>query len=416
MSNEIQLCDQFIYTTAEINQKKGYQVIAKSAGIDDNIINKLSNYLYPIGITPNLHKTSKSLVVVDNEYVAYSVVKNIGNGYDGRSGTLYTHTIVIDIDKFKKLDYNSKVFDEYIIDDYNIRGILEQLKIKPIKPNIDFSYLKKYDKDFLIIILSAMMNNHKFAIINNIDIDLIQNLLLLLPINIRLVPFSTQVAKPDKQPNYKIIQSSFHIQTKLNDDFIIIDKNSSKYDEQYTSPNVKKFIDILYSADDQKIQIAQDDLLRGTEEKQKIPTQDDLLRGTEEKQKIPTQDEIKINFDLFDVDKLCDIGAHGEFLSLHKQIVRLYGKPIFDEHAIIISGVIREKLDDLLIMNNKQYLGTENSLIILSISKIILNYLTYMKNKKTKKNNKKISQLIRNGIIDYQSLTDSYLNELRNYF
>ena len=157
MSDEIQLCDQFIYTTAEINQKKGYQVIAKSAGIDDNIINKLSNYLYPIGITPNLHKTSKSLVVVDNEYVAYSVVKNIGNGYDGRSGTLYTHTIVIDIDKFKKLDFNSKVFDEYIIDDYNIRGILEQLKIKPIKPNIDFSYLKKYDKDFLIIILSAMI-------------------------------------------------------------------------------------------------------------------------------------------------------------------------------------------------------------------------------------------------------------------
>ena len=400
MSNEIQLCDQFIYTTAEINQKKGYQVIAKSAGIDDNIINKLSNYLYPIGITPNLHKTSKSLVVVDNEYVAYSVVKNIGNGYDGRSGTLYTHTIVIDIDKFKKLDFNSKVFDEYIIDDYNIRGILEQLKIKPIKPNIDFSYLKKYDKDFLIIILSAMMNNHKFAIINNIDNDLIQNLLLLLPINIRLVPFSTQVAKPDKQPNYKIIQSSFHIQTKLNDDFIIIDKNSSKYDEQYTSPNVKKFIDILYSADDQKIQMAQDD----------------LLRGTEEKQKIPTQDEIKISFDLFDVDKLCDIMENGEFLSLHEQIVQLYGKLIFDEHAITISGEIREKLDDLLIMNNKQYLGTKNSLIILSISKIILNYLIYMKNKKTKKTNKKISQLIRNGIIDYQSLTDSYLNELRNYF
>ena len=363
MSDEIQLCDQFIYTTAEINQKKGYQVIAKSAGIDDNIINKLSNYLYPIGITPNLHKTSKSLVVVDNEYVAYSVVKNIGNGYDGRSGTLYTHTIVIDIDKFKKLDFNSKVFDEYIIDDYNIRGILEQLKIKPIKPNIDFSYLKKYDKDFLIIILSAMMNNHKFAIINNIDNDLIQNLLLLLPINMRLVPFSTQVAKPDKQPNYKIIQSSFHIQTKLNDDFIIIDKNSSKYDERYISPNVKKFIDILYSADYRKIQIAQDD----------------LLRGTEEKQKIPTHDEIKISFDLFDIDKLCGITANDEFLSLHKKIVQLYGKPIFDEYAISISGKIREKLDDLLIVNNKQYLGAENSVIILSISKIILDYLTDQK-------------------------------------
>ncbi len=406
MSNETQLCDQFIYTTAEINQKKGYQVIAKSAGIDDNIINKLSNYLYPIGITPNLHKTSKSLVVVDNEYVAYSVVKNIGNGYDGRSGTLYTHTIVIGIDKFKKLDFNSKVFDKYLIDDYHIRGILEQLKIKPIDPNIDFPYLKKYDGDFLIIILSAMMNNHKFAIINNIDIDLIQNLLLLLPINMRLVPFSTQVAKPDKQPNYKIIQSSFHIQTKLNDDFIIIDKNLSKYDERYMSPNAKKFIDILYSADKHKMQIAQDDLLRDIKKEQKIHTQD----------KIYTQDKIQINSDLLDIDKLSDILANGELLSLHKKIVQLYDKQIFNEYAITISGKIREELDDLLIVHNKQYLGKENLLIILSISKIILDYLTDMKNKKTKKTNKKISQLIRKEITNYQLFTNSYLNEIKNYY
>ena len=61
-------------------------------------------------------------------------------------------------------------------------------------------------------------------------------------------------------------------------------------------------------------------------------------------------------------------------------------------------------------------MGAENSVIILSISKIILDYLTDIKNKKTKKTNKKISQLIRKEITNYQLFANSYLNEIKNYY
>ena len=43
MSNKMQLCEQFVYTTTEINHKKRYQVIIKSAGIDNNIIDLMHN-------------------------------------------------------------------------------------------------------------------------------------------------------------------------------------------------------------------------------------------------------------------------------------------------------------------------------------------------------------------------------------
>ncbi len=43
-------CDHFIYTAAKIGSSEGYQIIAKSEGITDEIISQLSKYLYPLGV------------------------------------------------------------------------------------------------------------------------------------------------------------------------------------------------------------------------------------------------------------------------------------------------------------------------------------------------------------------------------
>lgn len=105
-------CDHFIYTASKIENNEGYQIIAKSAGITDEIIFKLEKYLYPLGVKINGFEESRSLLILPNNKIAYSIVKNIGIGYDGRRGTLYNHTFVIDENEFEELDFDSRVFEK----------------------------------------------------------------------------------------------------------------------------------------------------------------------------------------------------------------------------------------------------------------------------------------------------------------
>src|SRR5690242_2564003 len=97
--------DQFVYTTATLSGKSGYQIIAKSSGITEEMISTLDPYLYPIGIIPSKFKESKSfLVFKKNKKISFSKIRNIGIGHDGRSNTLYNHTLVMDLDDFRQID------------------------------------------------------------------------------------------------------------------------------------------------------------------------------------------------------------------------------------------------------------------------------------------------------------------------
>lgn len=84
--------DQFVYTTAITNEKKGYQIIAKSDGITDALISEINYYFYPIGVNTSKFNESKSLLVLKKDKkIVFSKIKNIGIGYDGRNNTLYNH-------------------------------------------------------------------------------------------------------------------------------------------------------------------------------------------------------------------------------------------------------------------------------------------------------------------------------------
>ena len=87
-------CEQFIFTAAQIDTREGYQVTAKSKGISKEIVQNLREYLFPLGIDEEKFQSSKSLIELDKNKIAYSIVKYIGIGYDGRRGTLYNHTFV----------------------------------------------------------------------------------------------------------------------------------------------------------------------------------------------------------------------------------------------------------------------------------------------------------------------------------
>ena len=101
--------EQFIYTAADIENKKGYQIVAKSKGITEKIVSELESYVYPINTDPGKFKESISFIPLENDLIAYSRIKNIGLGYDGRENTLYNHTFIFSKNDFERYDNDSRI-------------------------------------------------------------------------------------------------------------------------------------------------------------------------------------------------------------------------------------------------------------------------------------------------------------------
>lgn len=196
-------CHHFVYTTAEIDKTAGYQVVAKSSGIDDALLSLMDGYIYPAGANPAVFKESRSLLVTKDR-IAYSMVKNVGVGHDGRDGTLYNHTLVMNVEDFSCLGYDTRVLEKYFVDDYSITGDLDPITVseQTIKP--DLEYLKNLGP-LLESALYGIEKNANMAIATP-DLKLIPNVLSVVPKHDRLRSFSTYVVQPARQPKYKIIQ------------------------------------------------------------------------------------------------------------------------------------------------------------------------------------------------------------------
>ena len=364
-------CEHFIYTTAHIGTKKGYQVIAKSAGIDKRIINSLSHYIYPLGINPKTFKMSKSLVKINDNYIAYSIIKNIGKGYDGRDGTIYNHTFVMGIDKFEELKFNSRNFDTYFINKYDIRGKLDKLDVN--ENDIKFKNLKNFSENFLINVLSNIIHKNKIAIINDLDIDLIQEMLILLPLKMRLVSFSTCVLEPQKQQKYDIIQtpSSIYVQTSKN--YVHINQNSKKTHLTH---------DLAHK----------------------------LINAYPNNTKIKNiHEEFEIDLELFNIEELENYASHENILLLYKKIYYIYNNSKFHEqpykkiinHGIQIRYIIKKLLDVYHTTRDKK-----NITMLIATCKIILDYLSYIDKNDV---DESISNLINIEIMNIKSILKNYL-------
>ena len=218
--------EHFIYTAAKIGKKDGYQVIAKSPGITNKILSLLDEYLYPLGVNVKNFEESRSLLILPDDKISYSIVKNIGMGYDGRRGTLYNHTFVIDIDDFKKFDYDSRIFNKHFIHDDKKFGELKPIKIELLSLPINFEVLKRLQTPLLVQILQNLFKHNKIALINMDELELIQNLFTILPPSQRLIPFSTTVHEPYVQRKFSFIQIPENIEKNLPKSFRIINSHT----------------------------------------------------------------------------------------------------------------------------------------------------------------------------------------------
>ena len=213
--------EQFVYTTAEIEKRKGYQIVAKSDGIINKTINELESYVYPIDIDPNEFQESRSLIFLNDGHVVYSRIKNVGVGYDGRENTIYNHSFVFSKEDFKKYDYDSRIFDKFYLEDKTVRDSLPTLSINP--PKIALPLTIDSINGILEEILEALFTNKKIALlISDVDVELPQKILSLVPRSLRVVSFSTFVVEPKKQSIYRLILNAKLNTSKIDNSFKII--------------------------------------------------------------------------------------------------------------------------------------------------------------------------------------------------
>jgi len=199
------LCEHFIFTSADLKEKGGYQVVSKSTGVTPELLSDLEGYLYPVGIDPGNLSESKSMIVMEDK-VAFTKAKNIGIGYDGRPDTVYSHSIVINIDDFKQFQYDTRLFEKSYLE-IKEQIHLTPLVIEPTKLNPDFSCIDVFGIAQFEDFLRAVFSKKKIAILNTEHKNLIQSLISLLPPPFRLISFSTLVAEPQRQSKFELIQT-----------------------------------------------------------------------------------------------------------------------------------------------------------------------------------------------------------------
>ncbi len=329
-------CDHFIYTAGKIGNNEGYQIIAKSAGITDEIISKLTKYLYPLGVKISGFEESRSLLILPNNKIVYSIIKNIGIGYDGRRGTLYNHTFVINENEFEQLDFDSRVFEKYFIQNESLRGELKQVNIDTHSISPDFKFLKKQDVKLLGEMLHRISSRKKIALVKTDELMFLHNIFAILPPPLRLIPFSTLVVEPDRQDKFHLIQIPEEIKVNLSKSFTVIDpvkvgssiRKKSEYDDI-----IQQLLRFIMDEDEKSLQ----QIFRTFE---KIPMRLSRIR------------RVKME-DIFTQTDFEDLSNRNNFGRLKNKIKKLYADKKFHESSPKIMVSITKKIRKILQKNLK---------------------------------------------------------------
>ncbi len=340
-------------------------------------------------------KKSKSLLPVGKELVAYSTVKNIGIGYDGRDGTLYNHTIIIKKDDLEKIEYDTRILDKYFVEDYDIRGELDQIYIQPEKRDLDFEYLKELEDDFVSTILFYLFKKSKISLVKTTDDKLIQNILSIIPPQIRFMPFSTEVLEPARQTKYQLIQILSKVQPKLQSSYVAINPDSLP---------------------DSKIKQAKDIGIKNIIESIKNNNQKEIYKLHKDFEKITLQvskiKRVRIK-DIFAKEEFEGLAENRRFDMLLRNVKSLYSSPVFNQASPRIMLTITKKIEKIIKKSLKAHernnLDQSDFKKLMSISKILLDCLNYINQLSEKKMGNTIQLEIENEIENLESILKQHL-------
>lgn len=358
------VCEQFIFTAAKIDDNEGYQVIAKSKGISIEIVQNLREYLFPLGINDQEFQNSKSLIKLDKNIIAYSIVKNIGIGYDGRRGTLYNHTFVIKKNEFEQLYNDSRIFDDYFIEDYSIRGELKTIQIKPKQIPPNFNVLNKLEPVVLKSILFRLFKKTQIALVKTDEVEIVQNLLAVLPPHLRVISFSTLVNDPLKQYRYDILQIPQSVKNKLSSRTSIIDPSAPRSIKQ--TGILEDFIDVLVK------------IITNENEKEWAKVIHDYKKLSTQ----PIIRRIKLK-DIFDLSEYTKLAKKEKYSDLKQKVKNLYSNKKFHQASPRVMLTITKKIRNIIKKEFKKQMKTTEKQTskndqLINITVILLDCINYL--------------------------------------
>lgn len=342
-------CEQFIYTAGKTRLEKGYQVTAKSSGISNDLILECSNYLYPLGMNLNQFKQSRSLILLTKNKVAFSIIKNIGVGFDGRPATIYSHTFIINKEEFQKLANDSRVFEEHYLEDPSVQGILPRITLGSKENPPAFNTINEI-MPILPDVLTGLFKGDKIAIFKTERVDLIQNILSLVPPSLRLISFSTFVNHPNRQPKYDFILTQKHRLPNLDKGFLKIDPQETKILRKRKAKNsfeksIQYLLNLIQSKKDkQLVKIYENfEKIRGGNFKSKI-----ILVTTYTQFKSTTDEKLKQQFadNIFEIIKKLDKKTAAEYLEKIKNYSKYYAvlenkiQPVINPNTSFIDALV----------------------------------------------------------------------------
>ena len=197
--------EQLIYTTANVRGKKGYQVVAKSRGIDDGIESFLRPHFIPPGIRPEDLAESHSLVELKGGSVAYCHARNIGAGYDGRRDTLCSHVLVVSKPAFAEIGYDTRALAPLHPGSRRLRGALPPVELDPSSAPPPPSHADvRALKPVFAGALRLLLDGERVAVPSG-DPAMAQKFLSLLPPSARLVQFSSVAADAGRQAHCSLL-------------------------------------------------------------------------------------------------------------------------------------------------------------------------------------------------------------------
>ena len=190
--------EQFVYMPAA-KGRRGYRVVAKSPGVSDDMLAQMETYMLPVGVGRGF-SNSKSLLLLRGNLVAYSNITNVGDGYDGRPNALYNHTLILSEQSFANVGFDTRALDAYFSRSH-LRGMLPCLSIEGRAPEPQISQECEH---LVLPVLRALFAKQRIALSDVEDLSFLPNVLALLPPSMRLVPFSTCLPNPARQPAYRL--------------------------------------------------------------------------------------------------------------------------------------------------------------------------------------------------------------------
>lgn len=241
----MQKCEQLFYTTATIRNKSGYQVTAKSIGITEEIIQELEGYLYPTGVDSNKFTISNSLLFLKHKKIAFSTVRNVGIGFDGRDNTLYNHTIILEKEQFEKIESDSRNLQKYYVENTGKQGNLDKITIQENLTPINWNFFEKTPRNILETVLDAIFSSKRIIISGIKEREFISEIISVLPKSMRMISYSSMVIEPNRQSRYEIMQVNDNEKLDLERYYIIDVSKIPIFYENYSDLMLERTIKII---------------------------------------------------------------------------------------------------------------------------------------------------------------------------